>query len=64
LTAPKIDASQIRQLRNGQRSHTDRWTKEETDLFYELLAKWGQDYSIIEHEMKTKHSSSRTRNQI
>ncbi len=44
-----------------KRPHTDRWTKEETRQFYELLSKWGQNYSFIEHEMKLLYNSKRTR---
>lgn len=41
-----------------KRTHTDRWSKEETDQFYELLGKWGQNYSFIEHEMKQIYKST------
>jgi hypothetical protein len=40
-----------------KRTHTDRWTKEETDNFYKELKIWGQDFECIEHQMKKNYQS-------
>lgn len=44
----------------GKRTHTKKWTPEETEFFYECLQECGTDFSMIEAKFK----GSRTRKQI
>ena len=43
-----------------KRSHTKKWSVEETDFFYKCLEQWGTDFSMIE----SKFNGARNRTQI
>lgn len=44
----------------AKRTHTKKWTQEETDFFYDCLKICGTDFSMMEAQFK----GARTRNQI
>lgn len=48
----------------GKRTHTKKWTPEETEFFYECLQECGTDFSMIEAKFKGSRSRKQIKNKF
>lgn len=75
-TANKTELDPTEQVINSHsfatKERPDRWSKEETDKFYEALSAWGTDFNLISHlfplrsrnQIKTKFKYEEKRNSL